>query len=76
MGSDIDYGSKSSARSGSRESRSSKVAADRMNAIRALDRAGKMTIEAAQRIQSASDRTGKNEDFKERAMSAAERSRK
>lgn len=46
---------------------------DRMNAIRALDKAGRMTKEAASRIQSRSDRTGKNEDFKERAMSAADR---
>jgi hypothetical protein len=72
MGSDRDYGSKSSGKSSSRESRNSKTTFDRMNAIRALDKAGKMTKEAAQRIQSAADRTGKNEDFKERAMSAAD----
>jgi hypothetical protein len=31
----------------------------------------KMNKEAAQRIQSAADRTGKNQDFKERAQRAA-----
>ncbi|MBI4258747.1 MAG: hypothetical protein HY619_07315 [Thaumarchaeota archaeon] len=72
MGSDRDYGSKSSERKGSKESRSSKLAIQRMNAIRALDKAGKMTKEAAQRIQSHADRTGRNQDFKSRAMSAAD----
>jgi hypothetical protein len=43
-----------------------------MNAIRALDKAGKMTKEAAQRIQSHADRSDKNQDFKSRAMSAAD----
>jgi hypothetical protein len=44
-----------------------------MDAIRALDKAGKMTRDASQRIQSHADRTGKNQDFKARAMSAAEK---
>ena len=39
-----------------------KFAQERMNAIRALD----------QRIQSHADKTGRNQDFKSRAMSAAE----
>jgi hypothetical protein len=72
MGSDRDYESKSTVRGSSKESRSSKHSVDRMNAIRALDRAGKMTREAAQRIQSHADRTGKNQDFKSRSMSAAD----
>jgi hypothetical protein len=47
----------------------------RQNALRALDRALKseMTKEAAQRIQSHSDSTGRNPDFKSRAMSSANR---
>ncbi len=72
MGSDRDYESRSSGRGSSKESRSSKLMTDRMNAIRALDKAGKMTKEAAQRIQSHVDRTGRNQDFKSRAMSAAD----
>ncbi len=71
MGSDRDYGSKSSGQRGSKESKSSKLAVDRVNAIRALDKAGKMTKEAAQRVQSHADRTRTNQDFKSRAMSAA-----
>ena len=74
MGSDRDYENKSTeGRHGSAREARSKLAHDRMNAIRALDKAGRMTKEAASRIQSSADRTGKNEDFKERAMSAASR---
>ncbi len=74
MGSDRDYDSKSSGEKGaSKFADRSKMMQDRMNAIRALDRAGKMTKEAASRIQSHADKTGRNEDFKERAMSAADR---
>jgi hypothetical protein len=40
--------------------------------LRALDRT-LMSKEAAQRIQSHADWTGKNADFKARAMSAADR---
>jgi len=36
----------------------------------------KMTSEAARRIQSHADRTGRNQDFKSRAMSAAARNEK
>ncbi len=73
MGSDRDYGSKSSGeKGGSRHADRSRMMQNRMNAIRALDKAGRMTKEAASRIQSHSDRTGKNEDFKERAMSAVD----
>lgn len=35
-----------------------------------------MTSEAAKRIQSAADRSGKSLDFKERAMSAAAKKKK
>ena len=71
MGSDRDYDAKSSGEKGSsKQAERSRMMQDRMNAIRALDR---MTKEAASRIQSHSDRTGKNQDFKERAMSAADR---
>jgi len=35
-----------------------------------------MAKEAASRIQSHADRTGKNQDFKERAQSAADKSEK
>jgi hypothetical protein len=74
VGSDRDYDSKPSGeKSGSKHADRSRMMQDRMNAIRALDKAGRMTKEAASRIQSHSDRTGKNEDFKERAMSAADR---
>jgi hypothetical protein len=44
--------------------------AARQNALHALDRV-LMSKEAASRIQSHSDRTGRNQDFKSRAMSAA-----
>lgn len=59
----------------SHEDRGARQAADRrevarQNALRALDRA-LMTKEAGSRIQSASDRTGRNQDFKARAMSSA-----
>ena len=71
VGSDRDYETKSlGEKGGSRQAERSRMMQDRMNAIRALDR---MTKEAASRIQSHSDRTGKNQDFKERAMSAADR---
>jgi len=61
----------------SREDRASKQASERreaarQNALRALDRT-LMSKEAAQRIQSHADWTGKNADFKARAMSAADR---
>jgi hypothetical protein len=61
----------------SHEDRGAKQAAERresarQNALRALDRA-LMTKEAASRIQSRADRTGRNQDFKARAMSAADR---
>lgn len=71
MGSDRDYSARTSDRS-SRSSHNARFAQERMNAIRALDRAGRMTHEAAQRIQSHADKTGSNQDFKSRAMSAAE----
>lgn len=71
MGSDRDYESKSlGEREGPKQAEHSRMMQDRTSAIRALDR---MTKEAASRIQSHSDRTGKNQDFKERAMSAASR---
>jgi hypothetical protein len=71
VGSDKDYESKSTGeKGGSKHAERSRMMQDRTNAIRALDR---MTKEAASRIQSHSDRTGKNQDFKERAMSAADR---
>jgi hypothetical protein len=74
VGSDRDYDSKSpGGKGGSRNTDRSRMMQDRVNAIRALDKAGSMTKEAASRIQSHSDRAGKNEDFKERAMSAADR---
>ena len=74
MGSDRDYGTKSSAdRTNSREARMARIAEDRKSAIHALDLAGRMTKEDAARIQSHADRTGRNEDFKERAMSSAAR---
>lgn len=61
----------------SHEDRGAKHEADRremarQNALHALDKA-LMSREAASRIQSHSDRTGRNQDFKSRAMSAAER---
>ena len=62
----------------SREDKAGKQAADRreqarQNALRALDKA-LMTKEAASRIQSHADRSGRNQDFKARAMSAADSS--
>lgn len=61
----------------SHEDKGAKQAADRreaarQNALRALDRA-LMSRVSAQRIQSHSDRTGRDQDFKARAMSAADR---
>jgi hypothetical protein len=61
----------------SHEDKGAKQAAERreaarQNALRALDRV-LMSRESAQRIQSHADRTGRNQDFKTRAMSAADR---
>ena len=36
----------------------------------------KMTVKAARRIQSHADKIGKNQDFKRRAQSAADKSKK
>ncbi len=61
----------------SHEEKGAKQAADRreaarQNALRALDRI-LMSKDAAHRIQSRADRTGRNQGFKARAMSAADR---
>ena len=71
MGSDRDYESKSTGeKGGSKHAERARMMSDRTNAFRSLDR---MTKQAASRIQSHSDRSGRNQDFKERAMSAADR---
>ncbi len=41
-----------------------------------MPKKSKMTKEAARRIQSATDRTGKSQDFKARAMRAASKQKK
>lgn len=74
VGSDRDYDRRASrGKAGSKRSLIEERKKERLEAIKALDKAGKMTRAAASRIQSHSDRTGRNEDFKERAMSAAAR---
>lgn len=73
MGSDRDYRGRYNERSKDGRKSSDKRSKSRINAMIALDKAGKMTKEDAIRIQSSADRTGRNQDFKSRAMSAAER---
>lgn len=72
MGSDRDYEHRYSGRKSSRRASSAKRSEERARALIALDRAGKMTREDARRIQSSSDKLARNQDFKARAMSAAE----
>jgi hypothetical protein len=74
MGSERDYSHHTrNARGKHGDDLETKREEDRRNAIRALDRASRMTIEDASRIQSRADKTGANQDFKSRAMSAAAR---
>ena len=73
MGSDRDYSHKYSGKNGGRRARSAKRSEERMKALIALEKSSKMTREDARRIQSSSDKSGKNQDFKARAMSAAEK---
>lgn len=70
-GSAEDHGQRSHEDRGAKREAERREAA-RQNALRALDRA-LMTKEAATRIQSHTDRTGRNQGFKSRAMSAADR---
>jgi len=40
-----------------------------------MSKKSKMTTKAARRIQSAADKSGKNQDFKARVMSAADKNK-
>ena len=46
------------------------------NSVNAMNKSSKMTKEAARRIQSKADKSGKNQDFKARAMKAADKNSK